>query len=99
VAERKSKQQLAEEALDLAVRVLEKAKARQAKTEADADAARLALQDAERKHVFATENPYLPQNNESIDAGIHGSDEDEVARAAEAERLRAQVEGGDGELL
>jgi hypothetical protein len=95
MAERKSKETLAQENLDLAVRVLEKAKARKEKTAADADAANLAYQDAQRKHVFATESPYLPQNNQEIDASVHGADEDEAARAAKAQELAAQVNAGD----
>jgi hypothetical protein len=99
MAERKSKETLAQEEVDLAQRVLDKAKARAAKTSEDADKARLALADAERRFVFANENPYLPANGESIDASVHGADEDEAARAAEAQRLAEQVGGKDDDVL
>jgi hypothetical protein len=99
VAERKSKEQLAAEELDLAVRVLEKARARAEKTAKDADRARLALADAQRRHVFASESPYLEQNNQGIDATVHGADEDEAERARRAAALREKVDTSDDDAL
>ena len=99
MAERKSKETLAQEEVDLAKRVLDKARARAEKTAEDADKARLALADAERRFVFANENPYLPANEQTIDATVHGADEDEAARAAEAQALADRVDGKDDDVL